>query len=301
MSKTALYSCHALCGSRYAVLEAPRAPAHVPLLLAVLGGLLAGCAEPTHLGYYHRTTVGFSAAATSDLASGHMQLGLSRKFITIVPRTDITEKNAPTTAQSPKPEKPGDGANGEPAKPTHPVDPKENPNNYEAMSALSCTTIVVNGIFIEQLSENLATGEAAKKYAERVAENREQSSYFGKELSNKYQEVQKLDRDYRSKLSTLKSQEAVLASLREAEKKATDEHLKTITQDKTEGDAEKKKVRDAAVMKVTNHINSESYKRAVQEFDDARSALQQAQAQLLELRKLNIRENLANVGFSCFR
>lgn len=95
---------------------------------------LTAC-EPTNLYVGSNTIVGVNGSMNTQQTAGHLIVGYDRRFAAIVP------KSVPTGE--------GDGK--------------------EAMSVLSCSELRVEGIFLTGFTEYLATGEAAKKFAESVA------------------------------------------------------------------------------------------------------------------------------------
>lgn len=107
------------------------------LPLAGLATLLAGCdANQLYLG--SKTVVGVNAAVSPDQTKGWLVIGYDRTFATVIPRSadEIGEDGKPTT----------DG-------------------RKDAMSALACSSLVVNGLTIKHFEESIATGRAAKTFA----------------------------------------------------------------------------------------------------------------------------------------
>ena len=96
---------------------------------------LAGC-EATHLFVAHQTVVGVDAAVDTQMTKGHLVIGYDRNFVAIIPKSVDA----------------GVSAQGGPQR--------------DAMSAVACHKVEVKGIALTQFTEYLATGEAAKTYAE---------------------------------------------------------------------------------------------------------------------------------------
>lgn len=99
----------------------------------VAAALLAGC-EPTHLYVTSATVVGVDAGVNTQQTAGHLIVGYDRKFAAVVPKSVQR----------------ADG------------------KGKEAMAALSCTETEVTGIFLTGFTEYLATGDAAKQFAENL-------------------------------------------------------------------------------------------------------------------------------------
>lgn len=96
-----------------------------------LAAIVAGC-EPTNLYVAHTTVLGVNGAMNADQSSGHLIVGYDRKFGAAVPKSVDTE------------------------------------DGKEAMSVLSCSDVKVDGIFLAAFTEYLATGRAARGFAEKV-------------------------------------------------------------------------------------------------------------------------------------
>ncbi|MCB0833151.1 MAG: hypothetical protein KDC45_06790 [Bacteroidetes bacterium] len=102
---------------------------------------LSGCTQPS-LYVAHNTVVGVNAAVNTQRTSGSLIVGYDRDFITLIPKS---------------------------------VDPPEEQNQQndgakEAMSAISCSKLEVKNIWLSEFKEYLATGQAAKLYAQKVAQ-----------------------------------------------------------------------------------------------------------------------------------
>ena len=95
---------------------------------------LTAC-EPTNLYVGSNTVVGVNGSMNTQQTAGHLIVGYDRRFAAIVPKSV-----------------PMEGSEGE-----------------EAMAVLSCSELRVEGIFLTGFTEYLATGQAAKKFAENVA------------------------------------------------------------------------------------------------------------------------------------
>lgn len=95
--------------------------------------LLCGCQPPTNLYVAATTVVGVNAAVNTEQTAGHLKIGYDRDFVTVVPRSV--------------------------AVPGH-------DQQREVMAALSCSEVEVTGIFLTGFKEYLATGQAARNYAQ---------------------------------------------------------------------------------------------------------------------------------------
>jgi hypothetical protein len=107
----------------------------VGLMVLVLGG----CANwGKQLYVAHNTKLGIDASINTATSSGSIDLGYDRRFLTWVPRSvDIEE---------------GDG------------------KAKEVMSVMACSDLRVGIITIDYYDESLATGRAAVKFAEALAD-----------------------------------------------------------------------------------------------------------------------------------
>lgn len=114
----------------------------VSVTLALSVGLSA--CSPTNLYVASNTVVGLNAAMNADQTSGHVIIGYDRRFAAIVPKSVQVLKE--------------DGT----------LDTSVDPDAREAMSVLSCSELKVSGIFLTGFTEYLATGEAARKFANKV-------------------------------------------------------------------------------------------------------------------------------------
>ncbi len=107
------------------------------LLSACALTVLTGC-EPNQLYMASHTVVGVNAAVNPDQTSGWLVVGYDRTFATVIPRSA-----------------PGEG------------DAKRN-----AMSAIACSRLAVNGITIKKFTESIATGKAAQDFAAQLGDNK---------------------------------------------------------------------------------------------------------------------------------
>jgi hypothetical protein len=94
--------------------------------------LLAAC-EPNQLYLAARTVVGINAAVNPEQTTGSLVVGYDRSFATVIPRSVETEAGSAQTR--------------------------------DAMAALVCSNLAIDGITIRRYTESLATGEAAKTFA----------------------------------------------------------------------------------------------------------------------------------------
>lgn len=117
----------------------PRFPGTIARAAAVISllGLSSGCSNSKELLLVQRTSIGFDAAVTGTTGtpSGKISLGWDRDFATSVPMTPVE----------------GDASN-------------------ESMSIVSCLDVTTSDRTNFAIDERLATGAAAKKYAESAAE-----------------------------------------------------------------------------------------------------------------------------------
>ena len=109
-----------------------------PILLPLaVAGVLLGC-EASQLYVGADTVIGLNAGVNTERTAGHFIFGYDRNFATVIP------KSVPGVVGNP------------------------DPNAREAMSALSCSKVSTDGIFLSGFKESLATGGAAKAYAEKI-------------------------------------------------------------------------------------------------------------------------------------
>lgn len=107
---------------------------------------LTAC-DPTNLYVTSNTVIGVNGAMNTEQSSGHLIVGYDRRFLAIVPKS--------ATIVDPE--------TGEPVT-------TGDPEAREAMSILSCSQLEVDTIFLTGFTEYLATGEAARRFAVKVAE-----------------------------------------------------------------------------------------------------------------------------------
>lgn len=107
----------------------------IGLVLAALA-VLPGC-EANQLYLAHRAVVGINAGVNPEQTEGTLLIGYDRAFATVIPRSV-------------------------------PVDPTKGGGN-DAMSALVCSELAVDGITVRRYTESLATGLAAVKFAKALA------------------------------------------------------------------------------------------------------------------------------------
>ena len=117
--------------------------------LALTASVSACDTAGRHLYMVHNTVVGIDAAVNTDPPRGHLLVGYDRQFGAWIPRS------VPETS---------DEAGG------------ATPQQRDAMTAIACSKIGVDGIFLSQFTEYLATGRAAELYAKAL------KSHAGTEL-----------------------------------------------------------------------------------------------------------------------
>jgi hypothetical protein len=109
--------------------------------LAVLSAcavtVLAGC-EANQLYITSHTVVGVNAAVNPELTQGWLVVGYDRTFATVIPRS-VKTQDKDTKAEK-----------------------------QEAMTSIACSNLTVNGITIKRFTESIATGEAARTFAENL-------------------------------------------------------------------------------------------------------------------------------------
>ena len=109
--------------------------------LAVHLACLPACAlalvacEPNQLYMASHTVVGVNAAVSPDQTSGWLVVGYDRTFATVIPRSVPAPDGSPSR---------------------------------DAMSALACSSLSVQGITVRRFTESIATGDAAKKFAAKL-------------------------------------------------------------------------------------------------------------------------------------
>ena len=110
------------------------APLEAMTILASLL-LLCGC-EPTQLYLASHTVVGINGRVNPQQGTGTLLIGYDRTFATVIPRSV---------------DKPQGGLAAR-----------------DAMSALVCSNLIVDGITIRKYTESLATGQAATQFADHL-------------------------------------------------------------------------------------------------------------------------------------
>jgi len=100
--------------------------------------------EPRQLSLGARTVIGINAQFNPEQTTGSLLIGYDRTFAAIVPRS--------TTLAA---------AAGDPAPPP----------GRDAMAALVCSDLRVEGITIRRYTESMATGAAAQTFAANLAQN----------------------------------------------------------------------------------------------------------------------------------
>ena len=106
--------------------------------MTILASLLPLCAcEPTQLYLASHTVVGINAKVNPEQGTGTLLIGYDRTFTTVIPRSVDKQQDGLATR--------------------------------DAMSALACSSLIVEGITIRQYTESLATGQAAKDFAAKLA------------------------------------------------------------------------------------------------------------------------------------
>ena len=123
---------------------------HLALLPACALTALTGC-EPNQLYMASHTVVGVNAAVSPDQTSGWLVVGYDRTFATVVPRSVQTPSGSQTR---------------------------------DAMSALACSSLSVKGITIKRYTESIATGEAAKSFANKLEDTTRNSASDPKALTH---------------------------------------------------------------------------------------------------------------------
>jgi hypothetical protein len=116
--------------------------ARISLLLAI--SLLSAC-QADNLYIVHKTNLGLNGAYNQAKPSGKLLFGYKEQFITVIPKSVPSDQLGT-----------GGSATGSPDQ------------NREAMSVLSCSDVKTGFIELKKYSEYLATGRAAKLYAEQI-------------------------------------------------------------------------------------------------------------------------------------
>jgi hypothetical protein len=124
---------------------------HRHMLIIAAGCGLAACTQSSQLYIASHTVVGVNAAVNTQQTSGHLVIGYDRVFVTNPPKS-VSIDDASR------------GTNPEPRR--------------DAMSVMSCSELVVTGIFLTGFTEHLATGQAAQNFATQLAAHPEQGNKF---------------------------------------------------------------------------------------------------------------------------
>ncbi|HMD65447.1 MAG TPA: hypothetical protein VKG22_02200 [Stellaceae bacterium] len=103
--------------------------------ITLLFVLLSAC-EPAQLYLANHTVIGINAKVNPEQGNGILVIGYDRTFATVIPRSVEHQENGLVTR--------------------------------DAMSALVCSNLVVDGITIRRYTESLATGKAAKMFADNL-------------------------------------------------------------------------------------------------------------------------------------
>lgn len=98
---------------------------------------IAGC-EPRNLYVAHDSVVGLNAQVSPDRQQGQLIVGYDRDFVVVIPKS--VEKGGGT-------------------------------NKRDAMSLLNCTHLEVDGLFLTEYADSVASGEAAVKLAGRLTKD----------------------------------------------------------------------------------------------------------------------------------
>lgn len=113
--------------------------------------LLVAACEATQLYIVHDTVLGLDAGINQARPSGRLAIGYDRYFLSLVPRSvDAAANSAAGTTESAK----------------------------EAMAALSCSNLKIEGIFLTEFTERLATGRAARNFAKSLKNDADQAGDF---------------------------------------------------------------------------------------------------------------------------
>jgi hypothetical protein len=128
------------------------------LLPACAVTLLTGC-EANQLYLASHTVVGINAAVNPEQTNGWLIVGYDRSFATVIPRSVETPGGTTRDAQTP--------AAGDTTRDAQ--TPTAGGTTRDAMSALACSSLSVKGITIKRYTESIATGEAARRFAAKLA------------------------------------------------------------------------------------------------------------------------------------
>ena len=104
------------------------------LTASLIGSILCGCANTSHMALYQNTVLGVNGAVNPENSNVHVKVGFSREFITIIPKV----------------------ANPDPTNPEV---------EKEAGSVFATSRTNVSGLNIPEVDEVIITGTAAHKFA----------------------------------------------------------------------------------------------------------------------------------------
>lgn len=108
--------------------------ARLPILLCIVCAWMhSGCTTPSHLVFHQSTSVGVDVAGNADTGHVHVAFGYDRQTNTLIPKTSTVNDN------------------GEP--------------EQEAMSAISAGQVKVKWLGLHEVTEQFATGAAARNLA----------------------------------------------------------------------------------------------------------------------------------------
>ena len=110
----------------------------VKLLGPILAALTLAACDANQLYIAHDTVLGLNANVNSARTSGKLVFGYDRQFGTLIPKSVDVEDN-------------------------------QNGEGREAMAVLACSDVGVEGISLTRFVEHLATGKAAKNFAQALA------------------------------------------------------------------------------------------------------------------------------------
>ena len=116
------------------------------LVVAAVPLAVAAC-EPSQLIIGARTVIGVNAQVNPEQTTGSLVIGYDRNFAAIVPRS--ADRPPPLPDDAP----PASGAR-------------------DAMAALVCSDLKVQGITIRSYTESMATGDAAVRFARNLGNDR---------------------------------------------------------------------------------------------------------------------------------
>jgi hypothetical protein len=106
---------------------------------------LAACADSHELFIASHTVLGVNAGVNTAQTTGHLMVGYDRTFVTDPPASVKVDGKA---------------------------------DEHDAMAVLSCSEVVVDGIFLSGFTEHLATGVAAKNFAHELKSDLDANEFF---------------------------------------------------------------------------------------------------------------------------